>query len=577
VLHQITCLGFSLGQLALAGGLWAFGASSHAQQPIPSIDAREQRRAQEREKVLREQLEPAPDVRLRTEPEPGPARLPASEAPCFEIRTITLRGEGFEVGHYDWLLAATSGPDAGDSPLGRCLGAQGINLVLNRAQNALTARGFVTSRVLAEPQDLKSGNLALTVLPGSIRAIRFAQGDQPGTLPRNTAPVAPGSVLNLRDVEQTLENLQRVPTAEADIQIEPAEQPGQSDLVVSYKQAFPLRLSLSADDSGAKSTGKYQGGVALSWDNPLGLNDLLYLSFNGDLGGGEEGERGTRGRTVHYSVPMGYWLLGATASKNRYWQSVAGLNQSYVYRGTSSNAELKLSRLVYRDAVRKTTLSFGAFYRSSNNYIDDTEIEVQRRKTGGWLAALNHREFIGKATLDTTLAYKRGTGAFHALPAPEEAFGEGTSRFRVATLDVSLNLPFQAAGQKLRYNASVRAQSNRSPLSPQDRFAIGGRYTVRGFDGESALMAERGWLLRNDLGLALGNSGQELYAGLDHGEVSGPSAEFLPGTRLTGAVLGLRGSYKALSYDVFIGRPLEKPEGFVTAKATAGISLNYSF
>lgn len=561
----------------MAGGLWAFGASSHAQQPIPSIDAQEERRAQEREKALREQLETAPDVRLRAAPEPGIARLPVSEAPCFEIRTITLRGDGFEAGHYDWLLAATSGPDAGDSPLGRCLGAQGINLVLSRAQNALTARGFVTSRVLAEPQDLKSGTLALTVLPGSIRAIRFAEAAPPATLPRNTAPVVPGAVLNLRDVEQALENLKRVPTAEADIQIEPAELPGQSDLVVSYKQTFPLRLSLSADDSGAKSTGKYQGGVALSWDNPLGLNDLLYLSFNGDLGGGEEGERGTRGRTVHYSVPMGYWLLGATASKNRYWQSVAGLNQSYVYRGTSSNAELKLSRLVYRDAVRKTTLSFGAFYRSSNNYIDDTEIEVQRRRTGGWLAALNHREFIGQATLDTTLAYRRGTGAFHALPAPEEAFGEGTSRFRVATLDVSLNLPFQAAGQKLRYNASVRAQSNRSPLSPQDRFAIGGRYTVRGFDGESALMAERGWLLRNDLGLALGNSGQELYAGLDHGEVSGPSAGFLPGSRLTGAVLGLRGSYKALSYDVFIGRPLEKPEGFVTAKATAGISLNYSF
>ncbi len=90
-------------------------------------------------------------------------------------------------------------------------------------------------------------------------------------------------------------------------------------------------------------------------------------------------------------------------------------------------------------------------------------------------------------------------------------------------------------------------------------------------------MAERGWLLRNDLGLALGNSGQELYAGLDHGEVSGPSAEFLAGRRLTGAVLGLRGSLGAMSYDVFVGRPLEKPEGFVTSSTTAGVSLNYSF
>lgn len=470
-----------------------------------------------------------------------------------------------------------AGPDSDDSPVGRCLGAQGINLVLKRAQDALLARGFVTSRILAEPQDLKSGMLTLTVLPGRIRAIRFAPGGSAHGNAWNALAVAPGAILNLRDIEQALQNFKRVPTAEADIQIEPAELPGQSDLVVSYKQVLPFRLSLSADDGGSKSTGKYQGGITLSVDNPLALNDLLYVSVNGDLGGGLDGERGTGGSTAHYSVPFGYWLIGATASNNRYRQSVAGLNQTYVYRGTSSNAELKLSRLVYRDAVRKTTVALSAFRRTSNNYIDDTEIEVQQRKVGGWQVALNHREFIGQSTLDTTLAYKRGTGAFHSLPAPEEAFGEGTSRFKLLTLDASLNVPFQAAGQKLRYNASARVQANRSPLTPQDRFAIGGRYTVRGFDGESSLVAERGWLLRNDLGLALGSSGQELYAGLDHGEVSGPSAEFLTGRRLTGAVLGLRGNFKAMSYDVFVGRPINKPEGFITASTTAGISLNYSF
>ncbi len=54
-------------------------------------------------------------------------------------------------------------------------------------------------------------------------------------------------------------------------------------------------------------------------------------------------------------------------------------------------------------------------------------------------------------------------------------------------------------------------------------------------------------------------------------------AEFLSSRRLTGAVLGLRGSFKALTYDLFAGRPLEKPQGFVTARNTVGVSLNYSF
>ncbi|KAG1253636.1 hypothetical protein G6F66_015093 [Rhizopus arrhizus] len=42
----------------------------------------------------------------------------------------------------------------------------------------------------------------------------------------------------------------------------------------------------------------------------------------------------------------------------------------------------------------------------------------------GWELGLGHRHFIGKATLDVNLAYRKGTGAFNALRAPEEAFGE---------------------------------------------------------------------------------------------------------------------------------------------------------
>ena len=100
---------------------------------------------------------------------------------------------------------------------------------------------------------------------------------------------------------------------------------------------------------------------------------------------------------------------------------------------------------------------------------------------------------------------------------------------------------------------------------------------MRGFDGESVLMAERGWLIRNDLGLALGDSGQEFYVGLDHGQVGGQSAKLLIGERLTGAVIGLRGSVKGVSYDLFAGQPVRKPDGFKTASVTAGFNLSLSF
>ena len=573
----------------LAAVLLGTGQSAWAQTtpsaPQPFI---EEQRQQERERALRAQQERSVDARLPSGGAPAATRLPPSETPCFTIQDIVLDGEMAD--RFQWLLPAAAqvpttdaNTTPSDSPIDRCLGTQGINTVLARMQHALVAQGWVTTRVLAAPQDLSPGTLRLTLVPGRIAAIRFADGAasaSASSLGLHTAiPAQPGDLLNLRDIEQGLENLKRLPTADADIQIEPstapAARPGDSDLVISYRRAFPLRVSLSLDDSGTESTGRTQAGATVAWDGPLGLNDLAYISVNHDAF--NHSHQGTQAQTVHYSVPYGYWLLSTTASRNEYHQRVAGLSQDYVYAGESRNAEVRLSRLLYRDASRKTTASIRGFRRASQNYIDDTEIEVQRRVVGGWELGLNHRAFVGEATLDANLAYRHGTGAFGALAAPEEAFGEGSARMRLITADLNLNTPFQLGAQRLRYTAQWRAQWSRTPLTPQDGFAIGGRYTVRGFDGETSLQADRGWLIRNDIGLALGASGAEHYVGIDYGTVGGYKTRNLLGRQLAGGVLGLRGAAKSLSYDLFVGAPIHKPEGYRTARVTSGFNLNYSF
>ncbi|MEO8408951.1 MAG: ShlB/FhaC/HecB family hemolysin secretion/activation protein [Propionivibrio sp.] len=545
-------------------------------QTLPGVDSSpEFQRQQERERLLREQQEQVPDVRIQAPDSVDTSRIPDSETPCFTIRQIVLKSE---MPVFDWALPAADLPN--DPATGRCLGSQGINRVMSRIQNAIIARGFVTTRVLAEPQNLSEGTLTLTVIPGRIHAVRFSDDSDARANDWNALPAQAGDLLNLRDIEQALENFKRLRTAEADVQIVPAGEggkPGESDVLITWKQAFPLRLSLSANDGGSSDTGKYQGSATLSGDHLLALNDLFYASFNHDLGGGDAGQRGTRGHNLHYSLPFGYWLFAATTSANRYHQSVAGYSQNYLYSGTSENYELKATRLIHRDATSKTAVSLRGYLNKSSNFIDDTEIDVQRRRMAGWEAGLAHRAFIARATLDLNLAYRRGTGAFSALPAPEQAFAEGTSRPTIITADASLALPFTLGGQNFHYSATWRAQWNRTPLVPQDRFAIGGRYTVRGFDGESVLLAERGWFVRNELGMPLGASGHEIYVGLDHGQVGGRSAKLLVGKRLTGAVIGWRGRVKNLAFDIFAGQPISKPEGFKTDRVTTGFNLSLSF
>lgn len=555
------------------------------------IQQEQAQQEQQRLRQLEQQMQSLPDVRLdRTAEAVSSLLLPQNESPCFPVHDISLVGD-FAAKFQFALNKALR--QSGFQP-GVCLGAQGVNHIMTLVQNAVIERGYTTTRILTAPQDLNSGKLALTVMAGKIGRIRFDESHAAEThVGRITAfqnefPAASDGLLNLRDLEQGLENLKRIPTAEADIQIVPSEKPDVSDVVVKWQQrTVPYRLTLGFDDSGSKATGRYQGNATFSADNPFGLSDLFYASYNRDFGtrsanmgiDGRKVEGGTKGYAFHYSVPFGKWLWSWNHSYYRYHQAVAGDAEVYDYNGKSWNSDVGVSRLLYRDARRKTHAAFKLWQRETQSFIDDAEIEVQRRRTAGWSANLNHKEYIGQATLNLGLGYKRGTGRNNSLPAPEEAFGEGTSRMKILTADAGVNVPFKIGRQNFAFDSNFHAQWNKTPLTPQDKIAIGNRHTVRGFDGEMTLSAERGWYWRNDLSWQY-RPNHQLYAGIDGGRVSGPSAAYLLGQSLSGAALGVRGQTKAggtLAYDLFAAKPLHKPDRFQTAKTTFGFNLNYSF
>ena len=258
---------------------------------------------------------------------------------------------------------------------------------------------------------------------------------------------------------------------------------------------------------------------------------------------------------------------------------MAGINEVYDYNGKSRGSDIGFTRLLYRDARRKSHIGFKLWQKENQSFIDDAEVEVQHRKTAGWQLSLKHKEYIGRSTLDIGLGYKRGTGMADAIAAPEEVFDEGTSRMKVITADISYNHPFQIGRQHFVYDTALHAQWNKTPLTPLDKIAIGGRYTVRGFDGESSLSAERGWYWRNEAGWYF-QAAHQFYLALDGGHVSGDSAQYLLGQTLIGTAAGLRGQFKAggsLNYDLFVGKPIKKPKGFQTASTVFGFNLNYSF
>ena len=142
--------------------------------------------------------------------------------------------------------------------------------------------------------------------------------------------------------------------------------------------------------------------------------------------------------------------------------------------------------------------------------------------------------------------------------------------------EASVSLPFQVM-IPLRYSGTFRSQYTQDNLFYADTFSVGNRWTVRGFDGEHTLAAESGYLIRNELEAPISTSGQAVYGGIDYGYVDGQSNMYLPGKRLIGAALGMRGSWKGFSYDISGGFPLDKPEGFRTNNSVFAFQVNCQF
>ena len=553
---------------ALGGYGAALAQSADLPDPSPQI-----RRQDLRQEQLRREQEAAPSVRLSAAQRSPAARLP-QEANCRNIEAVVFEG----LPALDAPLASALAGDAqDDSPIGRCVGVQGIAVLMDRARNALIAQGYITSRIEAPAQDLSTGRLLLRVAVGRIAKVETGDDD---TWLRSTEPVRSGQALNLRDLEQSLENLRRNPSVAAEYQLRPAQQHDASDVVLNASRGRPLRAHLSLDDSGSRSTGKLMAQGTLSWDSPLGLSDLAYLSTSHDVGQRQPGRRGNDSQTVHYSVPWGYWLMGATLSRSDYRQTIAGAFQSYLYSGQTSSGELQLARVIHRDGRSKTSVQIKGLSRRSSNFIDDAEVQVQRRSTAGWEASLQQVRYWGRISADLQLSFRRGTGAWGAMPAPEERFGEGSSRMQLGTAVANLQWPVPGA-PGLTAKHHLRLQRNRTPLVPQDRLCLGGRQSVRGFDGRQSLCGDRGHLWRNDLMLAI-NESASTYIGLDFGRVDGRSAQGLPERSMSGYVLGLRGQHRLpqglqLQLEVFAGRPIAKPAFIENGSISSGMSLSASF
>ena len=189
---------------------------------------------------------------------------------CFPIKTIELTGaETLSEREHERLLAPY---------IGQCLGVSQLNELLKVITDYYMEKGLVTSRAYLPQQDLSSGNLKVLVVEGRLEGLKGADGS--GLTERELAmsfPGKSGELLNLREIEQMVDQLNRLPSNRVQMELAPGQEVGGSEVLVKNTPQKPWRVGLARHNDGQKSTGEQQWGASLDWDSPFGLADQFSL------------------------------------------------------------------------------------------------------------------------------------------------------------------------------------------------------------------------------------------------------------------------------------------------------------
>jgi len=491
---------------------------------------------QQRQLEREERREPG---RIELKPEARPAPAP-DDGICFDIDRIELEGVTLLDDQVrDAILARHTG---------RCLGRTDINALLVALTEAYVARGYVTTRVYIPPQNLSSRVLKLLVIEGRIERLYMNQ-DADADRRRAWAafPAAPGDVLRLQDLEQGLDQLNRVPSARATVQLQPGTAPGGTVVAIEDRPEDAFRGYVGYDNYGQTRTGERRFNLGIEADNVLSLNDTWALVYAGSLD--------TNAIAGTGSIGLGHWTLAASASYSEFLERLTADVELF---GRSTVAGLQIERLLDRTSTNKTSIAFLLDRKWSRRFVNDVEL-IPQDLTVARLGPRSQVRFP-QGILFADGALSVGLTALGASRDPD-GLPHDAPAAQFTKFEAGLTWLGRLEAATLR--ASIRGQYSLDPLYSSEQVVLGGANSVRGF-AEAVAFGDSGWFTRNELAFVLRQGALELagsdwsrdvqpYVFLDGGQV------FLRAGRsdrtLAGAGVGLRLARRPLSFDLALAYP----------------------
>lgn len=503
-------------------------------------------------------------------PEVKPPTLPKTGV-CREIKEIVLSGVTLLPEN---LVKGLVAPYQG-----RCLYAEDIEKLLADILKAYIDRGYIAVRPYIQAQDLNSGRLEILIVEGKVEGLLLNDRERHSVNLTTAFPFVEKNPLNLRDIEQGLDQVNRLASNSTTMEISPGKAPGESIVIITNTPSFPIGVSFSLNNLGSESTGENQGSATLSVDNPLRLNDFFNYTHSQTLFKPDR-SRDSSSNTFFYSLPLGYCTLLLSYSFSDYRTPVKTFANTLVARGDSDTFRTELNWVAYRDQEQKLTTLFALNRKDSKNYLADQLLSVSSRIVTILDLDVNWTRRFPGLSVNAGLGISKGVTWFNALE-DQDGINDASPHAQGVKVRYSagVQLPFDLLGQEVSFSSQFTGQYAMQPLYGSEQITIGSYYSVRGFNSNS-LSGDRGYFVRNEFSTPFPMIPRiaitpRPFVGFDAGHIQ--KFKYTDAATFTGAVAGVRFMGRHLSAELSVAKSIDVPSSIKREPEQYSGSVTMSF
>lgn len=494
-----------------------------------------------------------------------------SDDRCFQVNSIKVVGGSYFSSRQ--IDKVTSGYTD------KCLSLQNINSLIEKLSNLYLDLGLVTSRAYLQPQNLADGVLDILVVEGFAEDLQSPEGTLSASELQYAFPDLKAGALNLRDIEQGLENLNSLAKNSAKVDLQPGATQGGTVVIINNQLSEDWRGSVGLNNSGTPDTSLYQLDANVVFDNPFGISDNLFFSGSRNLGGHDLPVAHSASYASSWSFPVGYWRFAFQNNYFEYEQSVIGSNVNFLTHGSSFNSTLTVDRTLYRGKADKLDSGLSLTRKKNKNYIEDVFLDTSSREIYVIDLGLNYLTHKAAGTFTFGLHLNRSVSWFGAKS--ELASAEDDFQFTKYLASLGFSTQTQWGNQPVYFNSALEWLYSPEIIIASEGLSVGGRYSVRGVS-ETSLFGYKGAYIRNDLSLPL--TGEFLvfnrntfYFGLDAGMTNLPEFDEQDADWVSGAIVGLRLAEEKTSFHFSYARTIRVPDFLPAKQQEMEVSIRYNF